>query len=91
MGVAKLADTQTRTDEWTALDADEYFSRCQVSPGCGRRRRSLLAKSALNFGHQCQMLWRVTNMPFGQGQFNLRSRMVRARYSAASLPPFHRS
>src|SRR5215469_4597411 len=38
-------------------------SRCQVSPGCGRRRRSLLAKSAPNFRHQCRMLSWVTTMP----------------------------
>src|SRR5579859_3150076 len=35
-------------------------SRCQVSPGCGRRRRSLLAKSEPNFRLQCRMLSWVT-------------------------------
>ena len=35
------------------------LSRCQVSPGSGRRRRSLLVKSAANYRHQCRMLLRV--------------------------------
>ena len=34
-----------------ASDADEHFSRCQVSPGRGRRRCSLLAKSVPIFRH----------------------------------------
>jgi hypothetical protein len=38
-------------------------SRCQVSPGCGRRLRSLLANSAPSFRHQCRMLSWVTTMP----------------------------
>ena len=28
-----------------AVDSDEHFSKCQMSPGLGRRRRSLLAKA----------------------------------------------
>src|SRR5918998_3872774 len=38
-------------------------SRCQVSPGLGRRRRSLRAKSAPNLRHHCRMLSCVTPMP----------------------------
>jgi hypothetical protein len=42
---------------------EDPSSRCQVSPGCGGRRRSLPAKSAPNFRHQCRMLLWVTKMP----------------------------
>src|SRR5215831_11013639 len=45
-------------------DADEHLIEMPgVSPGCGRRRRSLLAKSEPNFRHQCRMLSWVTTMP----------------------------
>src|SRR3954451_8261888 len=46
-----------------AVDPDEDLSRCQVSPGLGRRLWSRRAKSAPNFRHQCRMLSWVTTTP----------------------------
>jgi hypothetical protein len=47
-------------------------SRCQVSPGRGRRLRSRLAKSAPNFVHQSRMLsWGHHDPALGEDQFDV--------------------
>jgi hypothetical protein len=46
-----------------ANDARNTSSRCQVSPGFGRRRRSLRANSEPNLRDQFRMLSCVTVMP----------------------------